>query len=378
MKLDLQNKKRIIVKIGSSLLIKKGEINKSWLKSLIKDIKDITKKGYEVIIVSSGSIALGKQILKQEDSKNKISDIQNKQMLAAIGQIQLMYHYQDLFKKKKINVAQILLTAKDCDERSSYLNLKNTINNLIANKVIPIINENDSLAVDEIKIGDNDRLAARVAQMISADILILLSDVDGLYNKNPKINKDATLISEISKITKDIENFASKQHSKYGSGGMKTKIMAAKMLESSNCETIITNGQDHHILRDIFNGKKDFSIFYSSKKSNLNARKKWLSGFFNIKGKAIINDRAKQALQSNAVSLLPIGVIKIEGEFNKKDVIIIEDENGNHIATGLSNYSAKDSKKIITKNSKQIKETLGISAKEELVHIDNLFINKIS
>lgn len=372
MKIDLKNKKRIVIKIGSSILINKESVKKRWLRSFVDDVHWLYKQGFEVVIVSSGAIALGRKYFKKLPTNE---DVQTKKAAAAIGQIQLMSHYQEFFRKKRINVAQIILTSQDCDERKRYLSSKKTIGKLLDNKIIPIINENDSLVVAGTKIGDNDRLAARIVQMISADILVLLSDVNGLYNKNPNINKDARFISEVTKITKDIENFASKSTSTVGTGGMKTKILAAKMLVDSGCETIIASGIQNHSLADIFKAKKDFTIFYSNKKSSINSRKKWLSGFLNVSGKVIINEFAKKALLTTSASLLPVGVIKIKGNFKKKDAILIEDEEGNHIATGVSNYSSVDSAKIVLKNSTQVKKIIGKGAKSELVHIDNLVIN---
>ncbi|MBL6664936.1 MAG: glutamate 5-kinase [Rickettsiales bacterium] len=370
MKIDLKNKKRLVIKIGSSTLVEKGLIKRRWFKAFVSDVHWLTKQGFEIVIVSSGAIALGKKTFKSDEL-----DIKTKQAAAAVGQIKLIHSYQEFFKRKRITVAQVLLTSQDCNERKRYLKSKSTIKTLLEHNVIPIVNENDSLGVEEIKIGDNDRLAARVSQMISADILLLLSDVDGLYDKNPNVNKDARFISEVTKITRKIEQSASKAVSSLGTGGMKTKVMAAKMLEKSGCETIIANGAKNHCLRNIFKAKENFTIFYSSKKSNINARKKWLSGFLNISGKAIVNECAKNALLTNRASLLPVGVVKIEGNFKKNDVILIEDEGKNHIATGISNYSSVDSKKIILKNSKQIKKIIGKSAKDELIHIDNLVVN---
>lgn len=372
MKIDLRSKKRIVIKIGSSILINKDSVNKRWLRAFSNDVHWLSKQGFEIVIVSSGAVALGKKSLKKLP---EIVDVVTKKAAAAIGQIQLMSHYQEFFRKKRVNVAQILLTSQDCDERKRYLSSKNTINKLLENKIIPIINENDSLVAEGTKIGDNDRLAARISQMVSADILILLSDVNGLYNKNPNVNKDARFISEVTKITKNIEKFASNATSDVGTGGMKTKVMAAKMLEDTNCATIIASGIKNHSLKDIFKAKTNFTIFYSNKKSSINSRKKWLSGFLNINGKVIINKCAKEALLTGNASLLPVGVVKIVGSFKKKDAILIEDEHKNHVATGVSNYSSIESKKIILKNSVQIKKILGASAKKELVHIDNLVLN---
>lgn len=372
MKIDLKSKKRIVIKIGSSVLINKESVNKRWLRAFADDVHWLCKKDFEVVIISSGAVALGRKHFKKLDTKE---DIQTKKAAAAIGQIQLLSLYQECFRKKRINVAQILLTSQDCDERKRYLSSKQTIGKLLDNKIIPIINENDSLVVSGTKIGDNDRLAARIAQMVSADILVLLSDVNGLYNKNPSLNKDARFISEVTKITKNIENFASSATSDVGTGGMQTKVMAAKMLVDSNCATIIASGITNHSLKDIFKAKKDFTIFYSNKKSSINSRKKWLSGFLNINGKVIINKRAKEALLTGSASLLPVGAVKIEGTFKKKEAILIEDEEGNHIATGVSNYSSIDSKKILLKNSTQVRKIIGKGSKDELVHIDNLVLN---
>jgi len=371
-KIDLKNKKRIVVKIGSALLVEKESFRKSWFKSLIKDISELSNQGFEIIIVSSGAIAFGNNFIKH---KKNNATLPEKQAAAAVGQNYLISLYQDYFKKFKIDVAQILMTADDCDLRKRYLNLNNTIKVLLDNKIIPIVNENDSVGVDEIKIGDNDRLAARVAQISGANILVLLSDIDGLYDKNPNLNTDAKFISEVTTITRDIEKYAGNAVSKVGSGGMKTKIMAAKMLKDSSCETIITSGKEKNPLKKLFLGKKNFTCFYSSKNKPLKARKKWLAGFLNIKAGVVINECAKQALTTKKVSLLPVGVVKVKGNFKKGETIFIEDEEGNNIASGISNYSSEDANKIITKKSNQVKEIIGLGAKKELVHIDNLVVS---
>jgi glutamate 5-kinase len=249
---------------------------------------------------------------------------------------------------------------------------------LLEHGVIPIINENDSVAVDEIKIGDNDRLAARVAQMISADLMILFSDIDGLYDQNPKTHKNAKLIPEVFAITKEIENMAGGSISLVGTGGMITKILAAKMLKDSGCDAIITNGVENNALKKLVEGKQNFTIFYSEKNAGNNsrkARKNWLSGFLNPQGEVVINLCAKEVLLgTKKISLLPIGVIAAKGNFKKGDAIFIKDEAGNHIASGLSNYDVSDLKKVFEKNSADVKKILGKTAKVEVVHIDNLVI----
>ncbi|MBU6338867.1 MAG: glutamate 5-kinase [Rickettsiales bacterium] len=370
MQFDLGKRKKIVIKIGSSLLIEDGLVREKWLKNLALDVANLIHKNLEVVIVSSGAIALGKNFLK---SKNKKLSLEEKQAAAAIGQIQLMSFYRDFFKKNNLEVAQILLTASDCNNRERYINSQNTIDTLLKNHIVPIINENDTVAVDEIKIGDNDRLAARVAQMISADLLILFSDIDGLYDANPKTNKNAKLISEVTKITKDIEEMAGGAVSDVGTGGMVTKIKAAKMLSNSSCDTIITNGLVENPLQKLLDAKQNYTIFYSENKDS-KSRKKWLSGLLNAKGEVIVNICAKEALTSKKISLLPIGVVKIIGNFEKGEAVFIKDEDGNHIAIGISNYSSSEAKKVMGKNSNEVKEILGKTHKAELVHIDNMVV----
>jgi glutamate 5-kinase len=366
--------KKIVIKIGSSLLVEEGKLREKWLQNLAQNVAQLMAEKIEIVIVTSGAIALGKNFL-QRDLNKKIS-LEEKQAAAAIGQIQLMSFYRDAFKKFNFNVAQILLTAADCNARERYVNSKNTIETLLRNHVVPIINENDSVAVDEIKIGDNDRLAARVAQMVDADLLVLFSDIDGLYDKNPRLEKDAKLIAEVEKITKEIENMAGGSGSDVGTGGMVTKIKAAKMAATSGCDTIITNGTSEDALQKLFFGEKKFTIFRSEKKSakSLKARKNWLSGLLNIKGEIIINGCAREALLNKKISLLAIGVVAVRGDFEKGDAVFIKDEAGNHIASGITNYAALDAKKILEKNSAEVKEILGSAAKPDLVHIDNLIV----
>jgi glutamate 5-kinase len=373
MSLFLEKKKKIVIKIGSSLLVEEGLMREKWLKNFAVDVAILVEKKIEIIIVSSGAIALGLNAL---DVGNKKLSLEEKQAAAAIGQIKLMSFYHDFFKKLNLEVAQILLTAADCNSRQRYLNAQNTISTLLKNRVIPVINENDTVAVDEIKIGDNDRLAARVAQMVSADLMILFSDIDGLYDKNPKTNKDARLISEVKLITKEIENMAGGAGSQVGTGGMVTKILAAKMLVASGCETVITNGTSDHALKKLFAGKQNFTIFPSNV-SAANSRKNWLAGFLNAKGEIIINSCAVAALRNKKISLLPVGAVGVKGDFKAGEAVFICDEEGNHVASGVSNYDAFDAKKILEKKSDEVKKILGKSAKAELVHIDNLVVVSI-
>jgi glutamate 5-kinase len=367
---DFTNKKKLVFKIGSALLVEDDKLRQKWIKSFAKNVAELVEKNFEIAIVSSGAVALGKSFVK--DKKSRIS-LEEKQAAAAIGQIQLMSFFRDCFKKLNLNVAQILLTASDCNDRDRYLNAKNTIDTLIKNRIIPIINENDTIAVDGIKIGDNDRLAARIAQMISADVMILFSDIDGLHNKNPKTHENAKLIPKVSAITKEIENMAGGAVSGVGTGGMATKILAAKMLTYAGCDTVITNGVSNNSLKKFVEGKQDFTVFLSNKKTN-KSRKNWLSGFLNTEGRLVVNAPAKEVLLNKKISLLPIGVVDVKGDFLAGDAIFICDEEGAHIASGITNYASLDVKRILGKKSDEVKKILGKEAKKELVHIDNMVL----
>jgi glutamate 5-kinase len=376
MKLDIENYQKIVIKIGSAILVEDYKIRKEWLDYLAKNIKELKQKNLEIVIVSSGAVALGRAILKkQNDQKLTLSD---KQACASIGQIQLMSFYHEIFKKNNLKVAQILLTASDCNHHKRFNNCNNTIKTLLANDIIPIINENDSVAIEEIKIGDNDRLASRVCQMIEANLLILFSDIDGLYDQNPKIYPNAKHIEIVNKIDKKIENMAKGSTSKIASGGMITKILAAKMALNTNCSTIITKGIENNALTNLVLGKKRFTFFYqdSSKIVKSKTKKKWLSGLVNIDGILIINKLASSTIQNKKASLLAVGVVAVKGNFDKGDVVSIFDETNQHIANGVVNYSKQDAQKILLKNSLEIKKILGNKAKPELVHLDNLVIIK--
>ncbi len=343
----LKNKKRIVIKVGSSLLVENGKARSVWLKSLADDIAFLKKSGMEVIIVSSGAIALGKSQLKTKSVKLKLEE---KQAAAAIGQIALMSHYQNCFAKLGINVAQILITGDDSADRNRYLNTRNTINTLLKSGVVPIVNENDTIAVEEIKIGDNDRLAARIAQIAGADLLILLSDIDGLYDSNPKTNKSAKFIDVVENIDEKIEKMAGGAGSDVGTGGMITKIKAAKMAFNLGCDCIIASGLKKNPIKQIIDDKK-FTLFKAGAKK-INAKKQFIADCLNAKGEAIINECAVLALLKNS-SLLPVGITKISGEFKKGDVIFIKDENGRHLANGIAKYDSSTALTRIAKNNQE-------------------------
>tara|TARA_B100000686_G_C16688215_1_gene916055 strand:- start:289 stop:1398 length:1110 start_codon:yes stop_codon:yes gene_type:complete len=363
----IKNFQKIVIKIGSSTIIneKTEKIKIRWLNSICKDIESLIKDNKKIAIVSSGAIALGKKSI----SKNKpIQRLEDKQAAASIGQIELANSWQKALKKYGISSAQILLTLDDSEVRRRYLNVRKTISSLHKNNFIPIINENDTVATEEIRYGDNDRLAARVAQMIDADLLIMLSDVDGLYTESPLKNKDAKKVINISSIDKVIENMADDNYSKFGSGGMTTKIWAAKICMNSGCSTIIANGQKIHPLANI---NKENSSWFNASNSPSSSRKQWLMNHLHPSGTIIIDNGAENAIKHNK-SLLPAGVLEIKGKFNRGDIITITNADNKKIGIGVVAYDFHEVKKIIGKNSKKIKHILGYEGRDELIHKDDL------
>ena len=359
--------KKIVIKIGSSSIIneKTGKVKIKWLNSICRDIKKLANENKKIAIVSSGAIALGTKIIS---SHKIITRLEDKQAAAAIGQIELANCWQQILKKNKINSAQLLLTLDDSEVRRRYLNVRKTISSLHRNKIIPIINENDTVATEEIRYGDNDRLAARVAQMIDADLLIMLSDVDGLYSESPIKNKKAKKINNINKINISIEKMADSHHSKLGSGGMTTKIWAAKICMNSGCSTVITNGHVNYPISKI--NKKNSTWFHASN-TPTSSRKQWLQNHLHPSGTIIIDNGAIKAIYNNK-SLLPAGVIEIKGKFSRGDVISVTNIKNKKIGIGVIAYDSHDAKKIIGKNSKDIKHILGYEGREELIHKDDL------
>ncbi len=363
----LKNSKTIVIKIGSSLLIdEKMIIRQKWLSEFAKDIKNLINQNKKVIIVSSGAIALG---CKKLNLNKKNLKIDKSQAIASIGQIELMNLFKKTFNKKRINLSQILLTLEDTEQRRRAINAKRTINNLFDMGFIPIVNENDSIATSEIKYGDNDRLASRVAQISGADCLVLLSDVNGLYTKNPKMFKDAKLIKEIKNVNNDIEKYATKSKSLYGTGGMKTKIDAAKTCQLSGCKMVIANGLYMRPIKKIID--ENNCTWFITKISKLDARKKWIISSISPKGKLIIDDGAIIALKKGK-SLLAAGITDVNGSFQKGDHIKILDKNMKEHARGLSSFSSDEIFKIKGKHSNKIKDLLGYISKSEVVHKDDM------
>jgi len=363
----LKNSKIIVIKIGSSLLVdNKKKIRKKWLSSFANDLKKLKSKNKKIIIVSSGAIALG---CKKMNIEKKNLKLDKSQAIASVGQIELMNLFSQTFSKFKLNISQILLTLDDTEERRRSINAKRTFENLFDLDYIPIVNENDTIATSEIKYGDNDRLASRVAQITNADTLILLSDVDGLFTKNPKIFKDAKLIKKVNDLDKDIKNINIKGITEFGKGGMITKIEAAKICNLAGCNMIIANGLYLNPINQI--EKKNNCTWFLSKISKLHARKKWIISSISPKGELIIDDGAKKAL-INGKSLLAAGIKKVSGKFNKGDHIKIIDIKNNEFARGLSSFSSEEIVKIIGCHSNEIEKILGYVSKSEVVHKDDM------
>ena len=368
----IQTSKRIIIKIGSALLIdkEKGTLRKKWLETLAIDIFNLIRLNKEVIIVSSGSIALGK---KQLSLKNNLT-LDEKQAAAATGQISLAHAWKEVMLEHGLNVAQILLAPDDTETRRKHLNARATLIKLLELGVIPVINENDTVSTEEIKFGDNDRLAARVAQMCSADLLILLSDINGLYSSDPNKNKNATLIEKVTEISTEIESMAGPANSKISSGGMVTKIEAAKISMNAGCHMIICDGRLDNPLLKLEENEKTFSWF-KAKDHPLNSRKQWISGALHAKGKIIIDNGATQAIKKG-FSILPAGIVKTEGHYEKGDLIKIIDQNETFVGTGLTHFNNSEVELIKGLKSENIEKILGYRGKDEVVHRDDLVLEK--
>jgi len=352
----------IVLKLGSSTVVDgRGKFKKKWVTSLIKDIQKYGKNK-KFVIVSSGAIALGQKYLKINKKKIKLD---MSQAIAAVGQIHLASEFQKLFEKYKIKTGQILISPDDTEQRRRALNVRRTFDNLFKLNAIPIVNENDTTATAEIKYGDNDRLAARVAQIIGADTLIILSDVDGLYDlsNKKKIIKTVNIIDE--KINSLIDN----KKNNYGSGGISTKLDAAQICMNSGCHMLLANGNKDYPIKNIIKNK--IYTHFTPKISSLDAKKKWIIGSLRASGKVFIDQGAARALY-NGKSLLAAGVTKINGSFNKGENVLIVDHNEKHLARGLASFNSSEINKIKGKHSKEIEKILGYLSKSEIIHKDDM------
>ncbi len=361
----LQKSKRIVIKIGSALLVEEGRLRRKWLEALAHDIARLKKNGADVILVSSGSIALGRGILNLPHSE---MTLEKSQAAASVGQIRLARAYQEALEPFAITTSQILLTLEDTEDRKRYLNARATLNALLNLGVVPIVNENDTVATDEIRYGDNDRLAAQISVTTGADLLILLSDVDGIYTANPSIDPTAQHLPIIDKITPEIEAMAGDPVSGLSKGGMKTKIMAAKIATTGGCAMLIAHGAALQPIKALFDGAS--SSLFLAEHDPEKARKRWI-GAMKPKGKIIIDQGAKGAL-SKGKSLLPAGVLFVDGEFERGDPVELVDSQGYSIAIGLTRYTAQEVHEIKGVHSDKIKEILGYQGRAALIHRDDL------
>ncbi|MBU0478105.1 glutamate 5-kinase [bacterium] len=365
----IKSAKCIVIKIGTYVLTSDTGLNRTRISNIAEEIVELRKQNIKIIIVSSGAIGAGMKALGIRKHSLTIS---KKQAVAAVGQNELMHTYKEIFKKRGYHTAQILLTRDDFKSRLRYLNIRNTIMELFKENVIPIVNENDTVATEEIKFGDNDTLSALVANLLDADLLIMLSNIDGLFTVDPQKSKQAFLISEVDKIRSKIESYAS--DSKTGVGGMLTKITAAKMGTQSGVTVIIANGLKKNIVSRIMNGEKVGTIFLPKIDKRKTGRKKWIAFAHYIRGTIIVDKGAKQVLINKGKSLLSTGIIASKGKYNIGDVVGIADAGGKEFARGLVNYSDKDVEKIKGNKTSQIEDILGYKSYDEVVHRDNLVI----
>jgi glutamate 5-kinase len=366
----LTEARRVVVKVGSSLLVDQGSgrLNRTWLEALVQDLRRMRRRGQQVIVVSSGAVALGRRQLGLE--KGALA-LEQKQAAAAVGQIRLAHAYKELLEEDGTSVAQLLLTLQDSEQRRRYLNARATLNTLLELGAIPVINENDTVATAEIRYGDNDRLAARVAQMASADCLVLLSDVDGLYSADPNLVPDAEFFAEVRGITARIEAMAGNSASDVGSGGMVTKIAAARIALDAGCHMCIASGHPLHPLKRIEGGAR--CTWFIPSATPATARKQWIAGALKPAGVLTIDAGAAGALRRGR-SLLPAGVTQVAGQFERGDAVDVAEAGGRVIARGLSAYSSADVQRIMGRQSREIESLLGYRGRDEVVHRDDLVL----
>ncbi len=373
----LNDAKRIVIKVGSSLLIgEDGLVRERWLASFAEDILQLKQQGKQVILVTSGAVALGRHVLGYG---TRSLSLEEKQAAAAAGQAPLMFQWAHIFqfggvdrKDDWLHPAQLLLTAEDSIERGRYLNARNTIDTLLENeRTIPIINENDTVATAELRFGDNDRLAARVAQMAGADMLVLFSDVDGLFSKNPTTHKYAEFIADVKQITPEMEQMAGGAASAVSSGGMATKLAAAKIANGAGCHMMIARGTYDHPLKRLADGGKH-TLFHAQHTPRA-ARKNWIAGSVHPAGNITVDEGAATAL-AGGKSLLPAGVKAVDGKFARGDAVTIKDASGKIIGKGLIAYDSDDATKIIGKQTSEIEQIVGFKGRNVLIHRDDMVL----
>ena len=361
--------RRLVVKVGSSLLIgADGHVDRAWLSGLCEDIAGLHRGDHEVLIVSSGAIAIGSTVLGINKRRAKLEDLQ---AAAAAGQVQLAHAYREALAAHGVTTAQVLLTPEDTENRRRFLNARGTLGRLIDRGVVPVINENDTVATEEIRYGDNDRLAARVAQLVMADALVLLSDVDGLYTADPASDGGADHIAEVTAITEEILGMAGETRSDIGSGGMATKVQAARIATHAGCATVIASGVVERPLTVLSGGGR--CTLFRAPATPAAARKQWLAGVLEVRGELRLDGGAVNALRGGN-SLLPVGVVEAVGNFRRGDVVTLVDAAGNELGRGLAEYSYEEAVQLAGRRSENIEEVLGYRGRSVMVHRDELVI----
>ncbi len=367
--LALSAYRRLVVKVGSSLLIDDaGELNRHWLETLADDIGRLARDGHEILIVSSGAIAIGSSVLGINKSRARLEDLQ---AAAAAGQVQLVHAYQGILGVHGIAAAQVLLTPEDTENRRRFLNARGTLSRLLERGVVPIINENDTVATEEIRYGDNDRLAARVAQLVMADALILLSDVDGFYTADPGSDANAEHIPVVKRVTNELLGMAGETRSDVGSGGMATKVQAARIATHAGCSTVIASGAIDHPISALLSGVRH--TVFRAEGTPAVARKQWLAGVLEVQGELCVDEGAVYALR-NGKSLLPVGVVDVLGNFRRGDVVNITGPAGEELGRGLAEYSDSEATRLAGCQSEQIEAKLGYRGRWVMVHRDDLVL----
>ena len=368
----LKNVQKIVVKVGTSTLTKSdGQLNIDKIKKIVLELSNLSDKGYDVALVTSGAVGAGMGMLNMPERPKTLSE---KQAVSAVGQVSLMHLYQTLFQEYNKVIGQLLLTKGEFSDRRRYLNVRNVCNTFFDKKIIPVINENDAIVADELKVGDNDTMSALVSGLIDADLVIILSDIDGLYNKNPQKYEDAKLIELVGDITEDVKNMAGGEGSKFGTGGMITKIIAAEMATKIGTNLVIANGDDPKNITRVVE-KENIGTLFVRKNKKISSKKYWLAYGTNKKGIITIDEGAEKALL-NGKSLLPVGIKSVEGRFDEGAVIKIENLKKEIIATGITNYSSDEIEVIKGKQSEEIEGILGYQYHADVVHIDNMLVNK--
>lgn len=367
----LKNIKTIVVKVGTSTLTHStGLLNLSRIESIVRQLSNIHNKGIQVVLVSSGAIGAG---MGKLGLQSKPKTIPEKQAVAAVGQVTLIHMYQKFFSEYGKSIAQVLLTKEDIADRIRFLNARNAFFSLLSQRVIPIVNENDAVVIDEIKVGDNDTLSALVTSLIDADLLLILSDIEGLYDCNPRTNQNAKIIKQVDKITDEIKKCAEGAGSNLGTGGMCTKIKAAEIATSANSNMVIAKGEISNIINKVVEGE-DIGTFFQKKHCHINARKHWIGYSSDIKGNIIVDNGAVEAIKVRHKSLLPSGILKVEGCFKKGEVVSVKDCNDIEIAHGITNYDSNDIDLIKGINTSKIEEKLGYKDYDAVVHVNNLLV----